>query len=259
MKKFVLVLGVILLSGLLVGGTLGCEELPSIPMPTSREAEIAGTYVLYSYDSHLADPSEQSCGYELNSNGTLYYKCLNWDCNNASGKWEITSFTAFVGEWEVKADEVRFFIKADTRTITLIAEIWGDKLVFEEMPYEGEYGGEEYSGEWVLRKGELTPPHNPEEEVKRIAETEAATVQTALLAGMAANNVGGVTADTLRLSDSTKTVNFPGGSFKLEDYIRLPCRGTWTWDSNGIITNGQCSLCGITCAYDGTEWACMKS
>jgi len=93
------------------------------------------------------------------------------------------------------------------------------------------------------------------------AKTEAASVQTALMAGMAYNSVASVTPGTIRPYDDTKTVYCPGGSFQLETYLNLPTHGTWTWDSTGIIVSGTYSGGGMTCTYDCDAyypWECTE-
>jgi len=100
------------------------------------------------------------------------------------------------------------------------------------------------------------------------AKTEKASVQTALIAGMADNSVGSIIAGTITPSDTTRTVYYPetvyhsSGSFQLEDYMHLPTHGSWTWDSTGIVTHGTYSGGGETCVYDydGTpQWRCTAS
>jgi len=94
---------------------------------------------------------------------------------------------------------------------------------------------------------------------QQTAQTEAASVQTALLAGMAYNSVASVTPGTISPYDDTKTVYCPGGSFQLGYYLDLPTHGTWSWDSNGIVVSGTYSGGGKTCTYDYyaySQWEC---
>lgn len=99
------------------------------------------------------------------------------------------------------------------------------------------------------------------------AKTEMAAVQTALLAGMAENSVGSVTAGAIGPYDDTKTVYYPetayqpSGSFHLETYLHLPTHGTWSWDSTGIVVSGTYSGGGMTCTYDYyayPPWQCTE-
>ena len=100
------------------------------------------------------------------------------------------------------------------------------------------------------------------------ARYEKSAVQTALRVGMADNGAGSVTTGTVTPADSTKTVYYPetayhpGGTFQLEDYMRLPTHGSWTWDSTGIVTDGTYSGGGETCVYNSDEtpqWSCTAS
>jgi len=109
----------------------------------------------------------------------------------------------------------------------------------------------------------IAPP-----ETLEVAKAERASVQTALIVGMADNSVGSVTAGTVTPADSTKTVYYPetvyhpGGTFQLEDYMPLPTHGSWTWDSTGIVTDGTYSGGGETCVYNSDEtpqWSCTAS
>jgi len=94
---------------------------------------------------------------------------------------------------------------------------------------------------------------------QQTAQTEMSSVQTAILAGMANASVGTVTAGTISPYDDTKTVYYPGGSFQLGYYLRLPTQGTWTWDSTGTVIRGTYSGGGMTCTYDYdaySPWEC---
>jgi len=90
------------------------------------------------------------------------------------------------------------------------------------------------------------------------AKTEKATVQTALLAGMANNSVCTVISGTVTPADSTIMVMCGNGKvFDLATYLYLPTHGCWNWDCAGIVVSGTYSGDGITCDYvDGEGWMC---
>ena len=85
------------------------------------------------------------------------------------------------------------------------------------------------------------------------AKTEAASVQTALLAGMAKLSAGSVTPDTVSAGSTGVNVTTPQGDFSLDAYLHLPTHGTWTWGDDGIVYNGSYSGGGqIATLTDGT-------
>ena len=93
------------------------------------------------------------------------------------------------------------------------------------------------------------------------AKTEAASVQTALLAGMASISAGSVDVGTVTAGATTCPVTASTGNFSLETYLHLPTHGNWTWSTAGIITNGTYSGGGKTCTYDSSkpateQWNC---
>jgi len=90
------------------------------------------------------------------------------------------------------------------------------------------------------------------------AKTEMSSVQTAIIAGMAANNVGTIDGGTITANDTTtKTVSYTGGSFDLATYMHLPTHGSWTWGVSGVVTDGTYSGGGKTCTYANNNWTCI--
>ena len=90
------------------------------------------------------------------------------------------------------------------------------------------------------------------------AKTESASVQTAIIAGMANISCGSLTAgDTINPSDTTKLINCAAGNFTLETYLKLPTHGTWTWSNSGVVTNGSYCGGGKCCNLTGgSNWTC---
>lgn len=95
------------------------------------------------------------------------------------------------------------------------------------------------------------------------AKTEKSTVQTAIMAGMADNNVGTVTAGSIAAGATSGSVSFSGGNFSLASYMHLPTHGTWNWTTAGVVDSGSYSGGGKTCTLsttNGTEsWSCSAS
>jgi len=87
------------------------------------------------------------------------------------------------------------------------------------------------------------------------AKTERATVQTAIIAGMADNSIGALdSGDTLDAGDTSPDVlSGQGKNFTLGSYMHLPAHGTWTWDISGVVTSGSYEGGGKTCYYDTNE------
>ena len=95
------------------------------------------------------------------------------------------------------------------------------------------------------------------------AKTEAASVQTAVIAGMADISCGSLNGtDSIGPDDTTKPISCAaGGTFNLEDYLKLPTHGTWTWSTSGVVTSGSYTGGGKTCTYDSNapaalQWSC---
>lgn len=89
------------------------------------------------------------------------------------------------------------------------------------------------------------------------AKTEASSVQTALLAGMAARSAGSVTGGTVTAGTTNVTVTTPQGTFTLDTYLHLPTHGSWTWDTSAMVVSGTYSGGGKTCNLTGgTNWTC---
>ena len=92
------------------------------------------------------------------------------------------------------------------------------------------------------------------------AQTEASSVQTAILAGMAGASVGTVTGGTVTAGATTAIVAYTGGSFDLATYLKLPTHGTWTYDASGNVISGTYSGGGKTCTLATVggvaNWSC---
>ena len=92
------------------------------------------------------------------------------------------------------------------------------------------------------------------------AQTEASSVQTAILAGMAGASVGTVTGGTVTAGATTAIVAYTGGSFDLATYLKLPTHGTWTWDDSGNVISGTYSgggkICTLTTVSGVANWTC---
>ena len=95
------------------------------------------------------------------------------------------------------------------------------------------------------------------------AQTEASSVQTAILAGMANASVGTITAGTVTEGATNVTISCtscPGGGFTLGTYLKLPTHGTWGYDNSGNVISGNYSGGGKTCYLNTTggvaNWSC---
>ena len=94
------------------------------------------------------------------------------------------------------------------------------------------------------------------------AKTEMASVQTAIIAGMANISCGAIEEGSIIPSDTTKPINCAAGNFTLETYLKLPTHGTWTWSTSGVVTSGNYTGGGKTCTYDSNntaelQWSCV--
>ena len=87
------------------------------------------------------------------------------------------------------------------------------------------------------------------------AKTEASSVQTAILAGMASASVGTIDNGTVTAGLPSAPVNYAGGSFDLNEYLKLPTHGNWTWGSDGVITDGDYSGGGTIVTLTAGVWA----
>ena len=86
------------------------------------------------------------------------------------------------------------------------------------------------------------------------AKTEASSVQTAIIAGMANMSAGSVTNGTVSAGDATCAVTTSQGNFNLETYLHLPTHGNWTWDDTGVVTDGDYSGGGKTATLIDGVW-----
>jgi len=91
------------------------------------------------------------------------------------------------------------------------------------------------------------------------AKTEAASVQTAIIAGMANISCGSLSGTgTILPTDLNKTVSCTGNNtFDLATYLHLPTHGTWTWTTSGVVDSGSYSGGGKICTLSGgSTWNC---
>ena len=87
------------------------------------------------------------------------------------------------------------------------------------------------------------------------AKTEAASVQTALLAGMAKLSAGSVTGGAVMSGTTGVNVTTPQGEFTLDDYLHLPTHGSWHWSDSGIVTDGSYAGGGKTALLNASVWS----
>ena len=87
------------------------------------------------------------------------------------------------------------------------------------------------------------------------AKTEAGSVQTALLAGMAKLSAGSVTPDTVSAGSTNVNVTTPQGEFTLDTYLHLPTHGNWSWSDAGIVTDGSYAGGGQTATLANGIWS----
>jgi len=89
------------------------------------------------------------------------------------------------------------------------------------------------------------------------AQTEASSVQTAIIAGMADHNSGSMTSATVNptnSADGNLTVTCSQGDFDLGDYLHLPTHGNWTWDTSGVVTDGSYEGGGDIAYLNSSVW-----
>jgi len=97
------------------------------------------------------------------------------------------------------------------------------------------------------------------------AKTERASIQTAIIAGMADTSMGSMSGvftiaangapSGITITDAANGNN----TFTLDTYLSSPPHGTWTWNSAGVVTNGVYSGGGKTCTYTNNAtppWNC---
>jgi len=91
------------------------------------------------------------------------------------------------------------------------------------------------------------------------AKTEAASVHTAIIAGMADISCGEL-SDGGSVDPSNTTVPLTctgGGNFTLETYLQLPTHGNWTWNEAGVVISGSYCGGGKCCNLTGgSNWTC---
>jgi len=89
------------------------------------------------------------------------------------------------------------------------------------------------------------------------AKTEAASVQTAIIAGMADVSAGSVTGSSVNPTNSASghlNVTTPQGDYDLGSYLKLPTQGNWTWDGGGVVTDGSYAGGGKTANLTNGTW-----
>jgi len=88
------------------------------------------------------------------------------------------------------------------------------------------------------------------------AKTEASSVQTGVLAGMADKSMGEIESGfEITASLTTLTIEGQGKNFTLEDYLQLPTHGNWTWSSSGVVYSGSYSGGGVTATLTNGTWS----
>ncbi len=90
------------------------------------------------------------------------------------------------------------------------------------------------------------------------AKTERASVQTAIIGGMADESIGAITEGTIINTDTTKLVTATSGgkNFTLQTYMHLPTNGNWHWTASGVVDAGAYEGGGTCCAYVNGTWTC---
>jgi len=88
------------------------------------------------------------------------------------------------------------------------------------------------------------------------AKTEASSVQTAIIAGMADLSAGGVVGGTVAPGDgsSLTVTTTTNQTFDLATYLQLPTKGSWTWSDSGVVTDGSYSGGGKTANLTNGTW-----
>jgi len=94
------------------------------------------------------------------------------------------------------------------------------------------------------------------------AKTERATVQTAVIAGMADNSLGTVTAGIITAGSGPNTYlvsefGTKGSRSGLGIYLQTETHGNWHWTASGVVDYG-CYAGGGTCCALTTDgnWTC---
>jgi len=87
------------------------------------------------------------------------------------------------------------------------------------------------------------------------AKTEAISVQTAIIAGMADKSASTIDGATISAGTESQNVTTSQGDFSLEDYLHLPTHGNWTWNDSGVVTSGEYSGGGVTATLTNGTWA----
>jgi prepilin-type N-terminal cleavage/methylation domain-containing protein len=94
------------------------------------------------------------------------------------------------------------------------------------------------------------------------AKTEASSVQTAIIAGMANISCGSLSGTgSIGPGDTNMTVTCTGnGTFNVGTYLHLPTHGTWNWDTSGVVISGSYSGGGKICTLSGgSTWTCTST
>jgi len=94
------------------------------------------------------------------------------------------------------------------------------------------------------------------------AKTEAASLQTAIIAAMAACSVGSVNAGANVTGDTSNVtvVSGHGGEGMLGTYLQSDLHGEYSWNTNATLTAGSYSGGGKTCTLtdaSANTWNCV--
>ena len=92
------------------------------------------------------------------------------------------------------------------------------------------------------------------------AKTERSTVQTAIIAGMADESIGALTAGEVLNSQDSVTVVGSTGNFEMGNYTHLPTHGNWHYTIAGVVDLGAYEGGGTCCDYDSSrspQWECV--
>jgi len=94
------------------------------------------------------------------------------------------------------------------------------------------------------------------------AKTEMATVQTAIIGGMADSSLGAVTAGTIHADEDPDTLlvsdfGTKGAHSGLGIYLQTETHGNWQWDGAGVVIAGAYTGGGTCCEYTtAAGWNC---
>ena len=93
------------------------------------------------------------------------------------------------------------------------------------------------------------------------AETQRASIQTAIIAGMADISCGDITPGNIDggsagVDPSTIRIECTGGgNFTLSTYLQNVIKGNWHYTAGGIIDTGNYAAGGKNCTYANNTWS----